>query len=219
MCSVCFFFLLHRGGAGGGTGLHHSLIQNVQKNTAPSGGQTSYPLSPAKATPSPQLKMIPVVLHFVPPLPPSHDHTHPAPPPQTAPPKKQIRKCCVRFYWLEQSKSRRATLRRPRHCVWRCCGDANVTRCCPLSHVTSVMDVEWFWSGGGGVKEREEGGEEVRREKSISPSQSLQQCPVWWEKGAACTDRKCWLAYEGVRGERSDERKKAIKQDGRAILL
>lgn len=30
------------------------------------------------------------------------------------------------------------------HCVWKCCGDANVTRCCPLSHVTSVMDAEWF---------------------------------------------------------------------------
>jgi hypothetical protein len=50
---------------------------------------------------------------------------------------------------------------RPPHWVWKCCGDANVTRCWPLSHVTSVIDAEWFWrSGGGGasdgVGEREE---------------------------------------------------------------
>lgn len=114
--------------------------------------------------------MFPVVLHFVPPNPPIPTTPTPPPPKNAPPPQKQIRKCCVRFYWLEQSKSRRATLRRPRHCVWRCCGDANVTRCCPLSHVTSVMDVEWFWSGG--VKERE-GGEEVRRKKSITKSVAL----------------------------------------------
>lgn len=36
--------------------------------------------------------------------------------------------------------------------VWKCCGDANVTRCCPLSHVTSVIDAEWFWKQCVGVQ-------------------------------------------------------------------
>lgn len=48
----------------------------------------------------------------------------------------------IRSGFCKQSEPRDM---RPRHCVWKCCGDANVTRCCPLSHVTSVIDAEWFW--------------------------------------------------------------------------
>lgn len=48
------------------------------------------------------------------------------------------------------------------HGVWKCCGDANVTRCCPLSHVTSVMDAEWFWGGCGGWGHKEERRSEKR---------------------------------------------------------
>lgn len=55
--------------------------------------------------------------------------------------------------------------------VWKCCGDANVTRCCPLSHVTSVIDAEWFWKqcvgvqGGGKKRGGEKEGKCENKEK------------------------------------------------------
>lgn len=71
-----------------------------------------------------------------------------------------------------------------------------MTRCCPLSHVTSVMDAEWFWSGvgvegGWGAGEGEGGGgvKEVRRKKSITKSVGS-TVPRVVGNGAACTDRK-----------------------------
>lgn len=76
---------------------------------------------------------------------------------------------------------------RPRHCVWKCCGDANVTRCCPLSHVTSVIDAEWFWKWREGKKEcgererEQEGGLEVKRQKEMTV--------VSWTSSAPCGGR------------------------------
>lgn len=72
---------------------------------------------------------------------------------------------------------------RPRHCVWKCCGDANVTRCCPLSHVTSVIDAEWFWKWREGRREcgererEQEEGMEVKRQKEMTVS---------WTRSAPC---------------------------------
>lgn len=60
---------------------------------------------------------------------------------------------------------RRHVAMRPRHCVWKCCGDANVTRCCPLSHVTSVIDAEWFWGKKNGGREEEGNGAGIERGK------------------------------------------------------
>lgn len=75
---------------------------------------------------------------------------------------------------------------RPRHCVWKCCGDANVTRCCPLSHVTSVIDAEWFWKWSGVRRTREGTGRRYGGEKAEGNDCQLdQECPVWWERWSA----------------------------------
>lgn len=175
-----FFVGRGRGGAGrgGATPLAHTKC--TKKHGALYWPDTA-PFPPRGPECPLHLKMFPV-LRFAP------RHSPTPNPPHQRPPQKRIRKCCVRFYWLEQSESRRAASRRPCHCVWRCCGDANVTRCCPLSHVTSVMDAEWFWSGGGGG----EGGggvKEVRRKKSITKSVGS-TVPRVVGKGAACTNGK-----------------------------